>query len=115
MPDFYLYLFKAINGLGNQQDVTDAADAKQSKCLDYKALKELVNLGDSIERNQMRLTDHSHKLADHTTRIAKLETTAESKEKGDWSYFFKAILVHYMHTRILLFIIKCSKHMSVNS
>lgn len=73
---------KAIHGLGNQQDVQDAADAKH-KVLDYKALMELVNLGDGIQRNLKRLTDHSNTLAEHTTRMAKLETTVENIEKGN--------------------------------
>lgn len=87
---FYLGLnlcicvLKAIKGLGNQQDVTDAAEAK-SKCLDYEELKERVNRDNSIQRNHMRLTDHGYKLADHTTRIAKLEATVESVDKGDLS------------------------------
>lgn len=70
--------------MGDQQDVKDAADAK-SKCLDYKALKELVSLDNNIQRNRMRLSEHGHRIADHTKRIAKLETSVERMEKGNIS------------------------------
>ncbi|CAG2224382.1 unnamed protein product [Mytilus edulis] len=62
----------AIHGLGNQQDVTDAADAK-SKVLDYKTIKELMMI-------EKRLIDHTIILAEHTTRIAQLETEKATKK-----------------------------------
>lgn len=80
-----IYILKAINGLGNQQDVNDAAEAK-SKSLDYNSLKELVYL-------DRRLNYHTNKLDQHTIKIEKLETTVEVMEKGNISkiyiFFFK--------------------------
>ncbi|CAC5380299.1 unnamed protein product [Mytilus coruscus] len=76
----WIDLEMAINGLGSQQDATDAVDAK-SKVLDYKALNELVNFGGGIQRNLKRLNDHSNELAVHTSKIRKLETIVENMEK----------------------------------
>ncbi|CAG2210513.1 unnamed protein product [Mytilus edulis] len=58
----WIDLEMAIHGLGNQQDALDASDAK-SKCLDYNALKELVNVGLSIRRNLDRLNVYGNDLA----------------------------------------------------
>ncbi|CAG2206140.1 unnamed protein product [Mytilus edulis] len=65
----WIDLEMAIHGLGNQQDVTAAADAK-SKVLDYKTINELMMI-------DKRIIDHNIELAEHTTRIAQLETTVE--------------------------------------
>ncbi|VDI14710.1 Hypothetical predicted protein [Mytilus galloprovincialis] len=72
----WIDLEMAIHSLGNQQDVTDAADAK-SKSLDYNTLKKLVNFDDSIQRNVNRLNDHSNELAVQSSKITKLESTMQ--------------------------------------
>lgn len=76
-----IYTLKAINGLGNKQDVIDATDAK-TKLLDHKALQEQVNLSDNIQQNRKRLNEQSVELAEHSGKIAKLETTVEHLAKG---------------------------------
>ncbi|CAG2198756.1 unnamed protein product [Mytilus edulis] len=73
-------LYQAIHGLGNQQDITDAADAK-SKVLDHNALREQVNFRYSIQYNLKRLNDHSNELAVQTSKIRKLELNVENIEK----------------------------------
>lgn len=75
------YTLKAISGLGNQQDVTDAIDAK-TKLLDYTALQEQVILSDNIQQNRKRLNEQSVELAEHSSKIAKLETAVEHLAKG---------------------------------
>lgn len=72
-----IYTLKAINGLGNKQDVIDATDAK-TKVLDHKALQEQVN----IQQNRKRLNEQSVELAEHSGKIAKLETAVEHLAKG---------------------------------
>lgn len=98
MPYLNLYIFlKAINGLGNQQDVTDAVTAK-TKLLDSNALKELLNLDGKIQQTGKMISDHTIELAENrcsialntseiveskceiaenACKIAKLETTVE--------------------------------------
>lgn len=85
------YTVKAINGLGNQQDVIDATDAK-TKLLDYTALQEQVNLSDNIQQNRKRLNEQSVALAElsfelteHSGKIAKLETAVEHFAKGTFN------------------------------
>ncbi|CAG2189847.1 unnamed protein product [Mytilus edulis] len=56
-------LEKAIGGLGNHQDVKDAADAK-SIVLDYESVKKLVNQHEILYQ----------RLEDHDTKITKLDT-----------------------------------------
>ncbi|VDI65285.1 Hypothetical predicted protein, partial [Mytilus galloprovincialis] len=73
-------LEKAIHGLGNQQDVIDAADAK-SKVLDFNALKELLNVGFSVHRNLERLNDYGNELAVQNSKIKKLKSTVKNMEK----------------------------------
>ncbi|CAG2198316.1 unnamed protein product [Mytilus edulis] len=71
----------AINGLGNHQDITDAADAK-TKVLDFKAIMEHLNIWMSIKRNRKRSVEHSGKIVEHASKIAKLETTVENLNIG---------------------------------
>ncbi|CAC5360488.1 unnamed protein product [Mytilus coruscus] len=71
----------AINGLGNQQDITDAADAK-TKVLDFKAIMEHLNLRMGIKRNRKRSVEHSGKIVEHASKIAKLETIVENLDIG---------------------------------
>ncbi|VDI58191.1 Hypothetical predicted protein [Mytilus galloprovincialis] len=73
----WIDLEMAIQGLGNQQDVTDAADAK-SKVLDYNALKELLNVS---FRNLKRLNDFGNELAVQSSKIKKLKSTVKNMEK----------------------------------
>ena len=68
--------------MGNQQDVTDAADAK-SKVLDFNALKELLNVGFSFHRNLQRLNDFGNELAVQSSKIKKLKSTVKNMEKGN--------------------------------
>ncbi|CAC5399269.1 unnamed protein product [Mytilus coruscus] len=97
-------LEKAIHGLGNQQDVKDAADAK-SKVLDYESVKKLINQHDFfyqkfedhdtkitkletdyIQQNRKRLNDHAkheYKQCVHSIKMSKLDTTVEKMETGD--------------------------------
>ncbi|CAG2190243.1 unnamed protein product [Mytilus edulis] len=63
----WIDLEMAIHGLGNQQDVIDAADAK-SKVLDFNALKELLNVGFSFHRNLERLNDYACHRRNTTTQ-----------------------------------------------
>ncbi|VDI21504.1 Hypothetical predicted protein [Mytilus galloprovincialis] len=76
----WIDLEKAIDGLGNQQDVIDAADAK-SKVLDFNALKELLNVGFSFHRNLERLNDYGNELAVQSSKIKKLKSTVKNMEK----------------------------------
>ncbi|CAG2198306.1 unnamed protein product [Mytilus edulis] len=71
----------AINGLGNQQDITDAADAK-TKVLDFKAIMEHLNIEMGIKRNRKRYVEQSGKIVEHASKIAKLETTIENLDLG---------------------------------
>lgn len=109
MPCLNLYVFlKAINGLGNQQDVTDAVTAK-TKLLDSNhaiSLKELLNRDVKIQQNRQIISDHTIELAENrcsialntsaiveskceiaenACKIAKLETTVEHIEEGNIS------------------------------
>lgn len=79
---FFVFIFKAIHGLGNQQDVIDAAEAK-SKVLDFNALKELLNVGFSVHRNLERLNDYGNELAVQNSKIKKLKSTVKNMEKGN--------------------------------
>ncbi|CAC5380301.1 unnamed protein product [Mytilus coruscus] len=76
----WIDLEMAIHGLGNQQDNTDAADAK-SKVLDHNALREQVNFRYNIQHNLKRLNDHSNELSVQTSKIRKLELNVENIEK----------------------------------
>ncbi|CAG2190245.1 unnamed protein product [Mytilus edulis] len=76
----WIDLEMAIHGLGNQQDVKDASDAK-SKCLDYNALNELVNVTFSIRRNLERLNVYGNELAVQSSKMKKLESAVENMEK----------------------------------
>ncbi|XP_076080667.1 uncharacterized protein LOC143051655 [Mytilus galloprovincialis] len=71
----------AINGLGNQQDITDAADAK-TKVLDFKAIMEHLNIEMGIKRNRKRYVEQSGKIVEHASKIAKLETAVENLDLG---------------------------------
>ncbi|CAC5399270.1 unnamed protein product [Mytilus coruscus] len=85
----------AIYGLGNQQHVSDAVDAK-SKVLDYESVKKLRNYDDIIyqrleleacnnQENRKILNDHAIELAEHRTKILKLETPVHNMETEDFS------------------------------
>ncbi|XP_076080658.1 uncharacterized protein LOC143051646 isoform X2 [Mytilus galloprovincialis] len=76
----WIDLEMAIHGLGNQQDVKDASDAK-SKFLDYNALNELVNVTFSIRRNLERLNVYGNELAVQSSKMKKLESAVENMEK----------------------------------
>ncbi|CAC5399265.1 unnamed protein product [Mytilus coruscus] len=82
----------AIHGLGNQQDVKDAADAK-SIVLEHKAVKRLMNLDEmfyhrleqeagNIQQNRKRLNEYAHELDEQSLKIIKLETTVDNIETG---------------------------------
>ncbi|CAG2241546.1 unnamed protein product [Mytilus edulis] len=73
----WIDLEMAIHSLGNQQDVTDADDAKSKNSLDYSTLKKLVNQDDSIQHNLRRLNDHSNELAVQSSKITRLESTMQ--------------------------------------
>ncbi|XP_052084012.1 uncharacterized protein LOC127721316 [Mytilus californianus] len=70
----------AINGLGNQQDVTDSATAKTT-LLDFNALQELVNRDANIQQNRKILNDHTIELAEHRCSIA-LNTSKIGENKS---------------------------------
>ncbi|XP_052084041.1 uncharacterized protein LOC127721329 [Mytilus californianus] len=82
----------AINGLGNQQDITDAADAK-TKVLDFKAIMEHLNLRMGIHRNRKRSVEHASK-------IAKLETTVEDMGKVEQSSAENASKIAILETTV---------------
>lgn len=91
--------------MGNQQDALDASDAK-SKCLDYNALKELVNICLSIRRNLERLNVHGNELAVQSSKMKKLESAVENMEKGnillekERSVCTNLYFSHYIHEHV---------------
>lgn len=56
--------------MGNQQDVTDTADAKY-KCLDYNTLKILVSVDG-------RLNEQSNQVAVLSSQVTKLEINIDN-------------------------------------